>query len=46
MRGDLVNLNFRAFNKLSSGLIVKCRNPALRIFEPLAVIVRNGKPRL
>jgi len=24
MRGDLVNLNFKAFNKQSSGLIVKC----------------------
>jgi hypothetical protein len=24
MRGDLVNLNIKAFNKQSSGLIVKC----------------------
>jgi hypothetical protein len=24
MRGDLVNLNFKAFNKQRSGLIVKC----------------------
>ncbi len=24
MRGDLVNLNIRAFNKQSSGLIVRC----------------------
>jgi len=24
MRGDIVNLNFKAFNKQSSGLIVKC----------------------
>lgn len=24
MRGDLVNLNFKAFNKQLSGLIMKC----------------------
>ncbi len=24
MRGDLVNLNFKTFNKQHSGLIVKC----------------------
>lgn len=24
MRGDVVNLNFKAFNKLCIGLIVKC----------------------
>jgi len=34
MRGDLVNLNFIAFNKQSSGLIVKC-------FGTLQAILKN-----
>jgi len=46
MQCDLINLNFNTFKKHCIGLIVICRkNPALPMFDPLAVIKNSLKTK-